>query len=95
MDGIRGQVCVWPRDMLRRRAFSVAIGKAGIKVRVGPAAMIDSAKGSHQRGAHSLRLDIVSSDDSAPLLGVFRNELAKVGRRHQVWNAADTRKLRP
>jgi len=32
--------------------------------------------------------DVIRSDYLAPLLGVFSDELAEVGRRHRLWNAA-------
>src|SRR5215813_520031 len=37
----------------------------------------------------SLRPDIVRSDYFAPLFGVLNDEVAKIGRRHRFWNAAD------
>src|SRR5215468_10848874 len=45
-------------------------------------------------GARSFRPDIVCSDYFAPLFGVFSDEVAKIGRRHRFWNAADLCKSR-
>ena len=42
-----------------------------------------------------LRLDVGRSDDLAPFLGVFGNELPEVARRHRLWNAAYVGEARP
>ena len=46
-----------------------------------------------RRGAHLLRLDIVRANDLVPLLGVLDDELAELGGRHRLWNAADAGEL--
>src|SRR5262249_60348171 len=41
-----------------------------------------------QSPVRSLGPDFVCLDYFAPLLGVFSDEVAKIGRRHRFWNAA-------